>query len=322
MMKTPTFWYDRTQRWQSWLLRPVAWLFRLAAFLRPGRPVKLLVPLIAIGNATAGGSGKTPLALALYALLAQAYPDKQIWFLSRGTGSRFRDPTRVDVNGTAADFGDEPMLLAQAGPTVIARHRGKGARYAAEQGADLILMDDGLQNKTVAPDIRLLAVDGGKGFGNGHILPAGPLREPVSRALSRADAVLLVDHDQTGLRQVISNRKPVLQAWRRPASPMPDPTLRYFAFTGIAHPDSFLATIRNAQLNVAGFKPFPDHHAFSRRELQDLMDTADQAGAHLLTTEKDAMRLPANFPVHVLRIRAEFDSPASLLAIIDRVWPQ
>lgn len=319
MMRTPPFWYQPKQSWQSVCLRPASWLFALGAKLRAGKPVRLPVPLIAVGNATAGGSGKTPIALALHDLLAQAQPDRKIWFLSRGTGGTAnKTPTIVQPSGSARLFGDEPLLLAQSAPTVIARNRGAGALYAAENGANLIIMDDGLQNKTIAPDVRLLVVDGSKGFGNFYIIPAGPLRENAHSAIKRADAVIIVGSDLCGIRSQIPAGKPVIMAERRPAMPLPDPTLRYYLFSGIAHPERFLQTAREAQLNVAGFKGFPDHHAFSQSELKDLMDAANQCGAHLLTTEKDAKRLPAGFPAHALKIRAEFDAPDTLLTLINK----
>jgi tetraacyldisaccharide 4'-kinase len=319
MPRTPSFWYRPKPGLVALALLPVTAIYRAIAKNRRGHAVKLPCPLIAIGNVTAGGSGKTPLAIALRNLVAQAYPDKRIWFLSRGTGGKIKGPVLVPADGDAADYGDEPLLLAKHASTFISRNRGAGAQLAAEQGAELIVMDDGLQNPTVKPDLSLVIVDGEKGFGNGLTIPSGPLREPLKPRLEKADAVIIVDADTSNIRSQLPDGITVLQAWRRPIMPLPDNTQTYIFFSGIAHPQRALRTARDAGLKIIDFRPYPDHYAYSTKDMADLVVAAATRQAKLLTTEKDMARLPADFPASVLKIKVEFDAPAAVLQLVSRV---
>ena len=189
-MREPAFWWQGKNGGR--LLAPIAGIYGAFAAMRlrsPGQ--KVGIPIICVGNLTVGGAGKTPAALTVGRLLLAE--NKRPFFLTRGYGGRLVGPVRVDraIHG-AADVGDEPLLLAELAPTIVARDRLAGARAAQRDGADAIVMDDGFQNPSLAKDLAILVVDGRRAIGNGRVFPAGPLRAPLEAQLARAHAVLVV----------------------------------------------------------------------------------------------------------------------------------
>lgn len=314
-MKTPEFWYTRRLTWPAALLLPFAGLYGLILWIRSvlyRRAAPLPVPVIAVGNLTAGGNGKTPTALALLSLIHSLSPQKRVFFLSRGTGAKLRGPVRVDPLGSAADYGDEPLLLARHAPTIIARDRRAGALLAIREGAEVIIMDDGLQNRRIAPDIRLIVIDTARGFGNSLLIPAGPLRQCPGPALRRADAVLLVrDSPPPPLPPNI----PVLRGRRAAVNP-PDTTRPYIAFAGLAAPDQFFGMLRDLGLNILATHAFPDHHAYTALDLAALAQEAAAQNATLITTEKDAVKLPSSFAVTTLPIQMQITPLTPLVDIL------
>jgi tetraacyldisaccharide 4'-kinase len=217
--------------------------------------------------------------------------------LSRGYGGRMRGPVRVDpALHSARDVGDEPLLLARNAPCWVSADRAQGARAMIAAGADVILMDDGLQNPSLAQDLRLIVVDGAAGFGNGRPIPAGPLRETVAAGLARADAMIVMGEDTHGLASRYSGILPVLHASLK----NPDLTGgRLLAFAGIGRPGKFQASLIKAGADIAEFHPFADHHFYSEAELNGLADRAAKLNAKLVTTEKDWVRLPAPWQARV-----------------------
>lgn len=205
-------------------------------------------------------------------------------------------PTRVQpARHSAADVGDEPLLLAQVRPTWIARSRPAGIGAAVAAGAQLIVMDDGFQNPSVEKDVALIVVDGLHGFGNRLVMPAGPLREPLAAGLGRAQAVVLIGPDRTGAEAEIGDL-PVLRARLAPCR---DAVHRLqgrkvVAFAGIGHPAKFFNTLREMNCRIHAFRAFPDHHAYRKQEIADLLSVAQRAGAIAVTTAKDVVRLPAS----------------------------
>jgi len=290
-MKAPGFW--RADGALPALLSPLSLGMIAGAWLRRRMttPYRAPVPVICVGNLVAGGAGKTPVAIALGQRLAAR--GKAVHFLSRGYGGREAGPLRVDPGKhAAADVGDEPLLLARVAPSWIARDRAAGATAAVAAGAEAIVLDDGFQNPTVAKDLSLLVVDGNYGFGNGHVIPAGPLREPRAAGLARADAVVLMEPDGAGVASLLPPGMPVLRATLAPTDA---DTLRgrtVFAFAGIARPEKFFATLESIGCRMAARRAFPDHHPFSDAEIATLLADAARAGAVPVTTEKDAIRLP------------------------------
>jgi tetraacyldisaccharide 4'-kinase len=299
-MRAPEFWQHRGPL--ALLLAPLGLLYGASVALnaRSAAPYRAKARVICVGNLTAGGSGKTPVAMAVAQKLAAR--GKKVFFLTRGYGGTGAGPLLV-TNQTAAQVGDEALLLARIAPTLIARNRADGARLADASGADVIVMDDGHQNFSLAKDISLVVVDG---FGNGLMIPAGPLRETVRGGLARADAVVTFGGDT--LKDFCG---PVLTA-RLEADGASFAGKRVFAFAGIGRPEKFVNSLTAAGAIVTGTQFFGDHHPYSPAEITAL--TRQAKDAILITTEKDLVRLSPQERqrVAVLTVRAEFEDPALL----------
>ena len=319
-MREPRFWRRGGNPWPARLLALAGAVYGWATMLRRRRhrPYRASVPVIVAGGLTLGGAGKTPLALALAERLTARNPH----FLSRGYGGREAGPLRIDpASHDAADVGDEPLLLDARAPAWIARDRAAGARAAAAGGAGLIILDDGFQNPFLAKDLALLAIDSESGLGNGHVFPAGPLREPVSSALARAQGVVLIGEDRAGVAALIGARCPILRARLVPAAPAAFTGKRIYAFAGIGRPEKFFASLESAGASLAGRRSFPDHHSFSKAEIAELLAAAAAAKALPVTTAKDRLRLPAALreQVEAFDVRLVFDDPAALDALLSKL---
>lgn len=292
-MRTPSFWSEPRPSVPARLLQPAGALYGAATSLRMARQgVRLPARVICVGNLTAGGAGKTPVALALAALVP---PDRPIAFLSRGHGGAERGPLAVDpARHDARSVGDEPLLLARHRPTVIARDRAAGGRLCVDHGAKVILMDDGLQNPSLIKDRRLAVVDGETGIGNGLCLPAGPLRAPLDRQWDWLDAVVLMGEGTAGegLADAAARRgKCIFRArLETDLAPLSGESRPLLAFAGIGRPEKFFRAL-SATGHLAASRVFADHHPFSEREATALLVKAEQGGFRLVTTEKDAVRL-------------------------------
>lgn len=313
-MQPPDFWQRGGPA--AALLAPLGALYGWGARLRMARarPWHAPVPVVCAGNLTVGGAGKTPTALAVAAKL-QSW-NRRVAFLSRGYGGALEGPVQVDpTRHAAADVGDEPLLLARQAPTWIAADRAAGARRAAEAGADVIVMDDGLQNPDLAKDLSIVVIDGGAGFGNGRVLPAGPLREPLGTGLARADAFVLVGEDRAGARAQLPPHVPVLTARLVPAAGAAALRGRkVFAFAGIGRPAKFLETLGQIGAEVVAARTFRDHHPYSAEDGRRILDAAQAAGATPVTTAKDHVRLPPGIRpfVTAVDVALAFDDPAQL----------
>jgi tetraacyldisaccharide 4'-kinase len=302
-VRAPRFWWTPPDRpgWLARLLLPLTLLWRLGAWWRGRgvRPFRAPVPVVCIGNLTVGGAGKTPMVAALVTRLIAQGRDPHV--VSRGHGGRIAGPHRVDpLADSHRQVGDEPLLLAALAPVWVARDRAAGVRAAAGAGAGLILLDDGFQNPGVAMDRAILMVDAVQGFGNGRLIPAGPLREPVSTGLARADLTVLVGSEAE--RAAALARWPELAATRPLAARLrPRETglslagEKALAFAGIGRPGKFFATLRGMGARIVGTVAFPDHCDYSPAVLRRLTRRARAEGAMLVTTEKDAARLPPAF---------------------------
>jgi len=252
------------------------------------------LPVICLGNFTVGGAGKTPAALAVAQLLHAAH--ERPFFLSRGYGGQLAGPVRVNATlHRAADVGDEPMLLARLAPTVVARDRVAGAAFARSAGASVIVMDDGFQNPSLAKDLNIVLVDGGRGIGNGRVIPAGPLRAPLKSQLDRAQALIVVGAPD-GATHVIQRAErggiPVFHGRLEPDRAVVNAIgqRKVLAFAGIADPTKFFATLTAAGIQIADRAGFPDHHRFTAADARDLVARAHAENLMLLTTEKDLVR--------------------------------
>lgn len=320
-MRAPGFW--TTAGWPASVLAPVSWIWRLGGVLRrmATTPYRSRVPLICVGNVVAGGAGKTPTAMAVAADLL--HRGKRVGFLSRGHGGRLRGPVRVDqARHTAADVGDEPLLLATQAPTVVARDRAAGARALEALDVDVIVMDDGLQNPSLVPTLSLLVIDGAVGVGNGRILPAGPLREPLARALDKVSAVIVVGDDRTGIDTPVAGRRPIFGARLEPApAALALAGRRVVGFAGIGRPEKFRETLEELGARVAEFQGFADHHPYRDLEVMALVERAAALDAVLVTTAKDATRLPveARAMVTVVEVSLVWRDPGEIAGLLDQL---
>jgi tetraacyldisaccharide 4'-kinase len=294
-MREPGFWW-REPGVKSDFLAPLAAIYGFVTWRRMlKRGGRAGLPVICVGNFTLGGSGKTPTVMMLARMLTEA--GERPFCLTRGYGGSTAGPRRVDAQTDHASLvGDEALLLARVAPTIVARNRRAGAALAKEQGASVVIMDDGLQNASIIKDFSLTVVDGRRGIGNGKIFPAGPLRAPLRTQLKRSDALLVVGEGDAGVAvaaRAEARKVPVLHGRLAPDAGIGIALKgrKVLAFAGIGDPEKFFTTARAAGVNVVAHCAFPDHHRFSGEEAARLIMEAEHDGLALLTTEKDRARM-------------------------------
>lgn len=317
MTGRPSFWAH--DGWTARLLAPLSPITAAVTARRVARPGwRAPVPVICCGNATVGGAGKTTLVLDLAKRLTVR--GVAVHVLLRGYGGSARGTRRVLPGDDASLVGDEALLLAQSAPTWTGADRAASARSAVEAGARLLLMDDGLQNPGLEKTLSLLVIDGATGFGNGRVLPAGPLREPVAAAAARCQAAILIGPDTSGALDQMGGALPVIRAELTQEEEISALAgKRVLAFAGIAIPEKFFGALRRAGVDVAAQAAFGDHHAFSAPELASLEAQARDLNAILVTTPKDAVRLPAGMTVQVVGVGLTWANPSDIEALLDRV---
>ncbi len=320
----PTFWRHGSSSLLPLMLAPAADVVAAITARRVRRRGwHAPVPVICCGNAVVGGAGKTTLVLDLAQRLQAR--GLAVHLLTRGYRGTAGGVLRVDpALHTASQVGDEALLLAAAAPTWRGADRAEAARQATAAGAEVLVMDDGLQNPTLEKSLSLLVIDGGFGFGNGRVLPAGPLREPVAAAASRCQAAVLIGPDMAGALAQVTSPLPVLRARLQPAPKISDLTgERVVAFAGIGLPEKFFAMLVEAGVRVTEEIAFPDHHAFTAAELADILDRAAKGRALAVTTPKDLVRIPLALhqKIRAIGVSLAWDSEAALEAMLDGVLP-
>jgi tetraacyldisaccharide 4'-kinase len=295
MPSAPAFWSRDTLLARA--LSPLSAIGSALAARRVARPGwQAPVPVVCCGNVTVGGAGKTTLVLDL----AQRLSGRAPHILLRGYGGSTRTTHLVRPDDPAALVGDEALLLAQVAPAWVGADRAASAKAAVQAGAQILLMDDGLQNPTLVKTASILVIDGRTGFGNGRVLPAGPLREPVGLAAARCQAAVLIGPDSTNVLARLPPSLPVLQAdLIQDAAITALAGRRVIAFAGIALPEKFFSPLRQAGAILVEGHPFADHHLYTPRERDALLREARQRDAVLVTTPKDAVRLPPAFRAQV-----------------------
>jgi tetraacyldisaccharide 4'-kinase len=327
-MREPGFWH-RPPSLQSRLLSPLGAIYGAVTARRLQRPgLSPGVPVLCVGNYHMGGAGKTPTTLAVVALL-RGLGERPV-VLSRGYGGRLRGPIGVDLaRHSAADVGDEPLMMARSVPVVVARDRIDGAALARSQGATVIVMDDGFQNPALTKDASIIVIDGSRGLGNAGVFPAGPLRAPLAPQLARTDALVVVGDGTAAdgvAAQIVAKGGPVLRSRL-----VPDPASlekfagrRALAFAGIGDPERFFATLRASGVDVVETRSFPDHHPFTADELAELAGAARRGGLALVTTEKDLTRIgvstAADIGIAALAVTLALDDEAGMRGFLrDRI---
>ena len=300
MKSEPAWWYGDGPHWQPALLRPVSTVYGAIARWRYRRaaPYRSKFPVICVGNFTAGGTGKTPMSL-LIADIAETC-GCQPWFLSRGYGGRLDGQERVDpARHTAAEVGGEPLLLAARAATVISRDRRLGAEFIERFAPPdaLIIMDDGLQNPALAKDLTIAVVDAGRGFGNGAVIPAGPLRAPLAFQIAQTDLIVLNGATGDLARRQLAGVPSANAIPHLSAEPQPSGEtawlrgLKVIAFAAIANPERFFKLLESLGANIVERIAFNDHQSMSEADAQTLLAPAAKHNAQLVTTEKDFVRL-------------------------------
>lgn len=320
-MRAPDFWYTPAEKpaLRARLLAPLAALYAAATARRiaNGTPFKAAIPVICVGNINAGGTGKTPTAIAIaQRIIARGGTPH---FVTRGYGGSIIGPTKViEQTHKASETGDEPLLLAAFAPTWVAKDRGAGVVAAMNDGATVIIMDDGFQNPTVHKDLNIVVVDAVRGFGNGRVIPAGPLREPVDVGLSRADLVVSIGTSKHPLEFDLPHARGILAPLKTGMTWQDMPVL---AFAGIGHPEKFFETLRGMGAKVIHGEALSDHQPLTDALMLRLEAEAKLRKAQLVTTEKDAVRLPDRFRAKVLTVpvRLELEDWAPLDVALDKL---
>lgn len=316
-MREPSFWWEKPGL-VSRLLWPAGFVYGLIAARRMNWPgTSAGIPVICIGNFTLGGTGKTPTAIALARWLLSS--GEKPFFLTRGYGGKLAGPLRVDLKShRAGDVGDEPLLLARHAPVIVAQDRAGGAALAKDEGATVIVMDDGLQNPSLRKDFSLAVVDGRRGLGNASVFPAGPLRAPLSAQLRHVNAILVVGKG-TGATQIAAiarqHNRPLIHARLEPKSDAIKSIgkKRVLAFAGIGDPEKFFSMLAANGIEAMAEESFPDHHAYTQADAERLLARADAEKLLPLTTEKDMTRLAgSDGALARLHARAK-DVPVTLL---------
>ena len=327
MRHAPPFWSNPSDV-RGWCLQPFGLIYAGASWLRRLFivPQNLQIPVICVGNIVAGGAGKTPTALALAIFIQKA--GFCVHFLSRGYGGSVSGPIRVDPAQHGAELvGDEALLLAAQAPCWVARDRRASGQAAVAAGAEILIMDDGLQNPGLFQDLGIVVEDAGFGLGNGRLIPAGPLREPVAQALKRAHMVLIIDKDFMGssTRTIRSVREFCTTQFVLTAKLLPEAgfieKLRaspIVCFAGIGRPENFFAMLKAQGCDLQACQIFPDHHPLTKDQLKALRTQAEQLNALLVTTEKDFVRLPRHWRTGITPVPVSlcWDDLAALKTIL------
>lgn len=309
MYTSPAFW--KTKSLTSSLLIPMSWIWRAGFAIQTSlaRPEKVSLPVICVGNITVGGTGKTPISAGLCQILRQE--NYQPCILTRGYGGNEKGPIFADsAIHSSEDIGDEALMLSLNDPVCISRDRVKGARFIEQNStADIIIMDDGMQNPWLSKDLTLGVFDGAVGLGNQRVMPAGPLRQTVKAGLSLIDIAVINGKDKTGLRARLPADMEHISARL-----IPDPQTaselkgrRVLGFAGIGRPERFFETLTDIGVDLVRGLPFSDHHPYSDPDLTRLDQEAMQMGAELVTTHKDWMRLPPQWRSRVVGLAVNID---------------
>ena len=322
-MLFPNFWLKLTLKTAIavFLLYPfsILWISLNKLRMIYTTPTLSKIPVICVGNLTIGGNGKTPTSIKVQSLLRDEGYKPHI--LSKGYKGKLKGPHLVNSEKDSfIDVGDEALMMSFYGPTWIARDRRAGIKSIIAAGADVIILDDGFQNNSIKKDFSILVIETTVGFGNGYLIPAGPLREHIASGMNRADAIVTIGDDKAQAEFMLNNS---FMKEIRTIKGKLIPKKKYInlkkkkvvAFAGIAHPKKFKITLNELGANIIKFKEFTNHKFFKLKYLEDLITCAKKHNALLITTEKDFMRIPKklrhNF--QILKVELEFHNQKVLM---------
>lgn len=322
-MEPPKFW-NVPGSVCSKLLKPLSflWSFGVSIRFKKAKPYHPPIPVICVGNLTVGGTGKTPVCLAIARIM---YKNKRtFFFLNHGYKAHLSN-VLVDLKQHSAyDVGDEAVLLAVYAPTVVDSHRARGAQLAIKKGAKCIIMDDGFQNPSLIKTFSFIVVDGQKGFGNECVMPAGPLREPILKGLKRADAIVIAGHDEWGVKFYLKRNKidlPVFTGHFEPDMKSIGDLVGkdVLAFAGIGRPQKFFDSLKKSNINPVKTECYPDHYAYTRFDIERLFKKAE--GLPIVTTTKDAVKIPKDLLKNIWIANGNFvfDDPDSVQEVLRSV---
>jgi tetraacyldisaccharide 4'-kinase len=311
MFTTPNFW--KRKGFLSYLLLPIAKIYYAISYLNQKFKItkKVPRPVICVGNVVLGGAGKTPVVIAISKILKNLGYQPHI--ISRGYGAVIRQVTKVD--STKHDYlnvGDEPLLLSKNAPTWVSTDRRQSIDSAIKDGANILILDDGLQNKSIYKDLNILVIDSLQGLGNSLLFPSGPLREPLNQALKNSHLIVIVGDHEVDIQTNI----PKVRAKFDIISDIPHQSV--VAFAGLGYPEKFLYTLEHHGFRVFEFLKYPDHHPYTIPQIKKLLKIAESYGARLMTTEKDFTRIPEKYQKDVLFLKVElcFDDPIFIEKIL------
>lgn len=319
-MKTPEHWSKINLI--SIILSPLGLIYSLVTFLKIklSRPYKASVPVICIGNLTAGGVGKTPVVIDFALKLKKQ--GKNPFILSRGYKGKLKNIIVDYKKHNATDVGDEPLMMSKYANVIVSPNRKIGAKLAIENGADIIIMDDGFQNTGLYKDKSYIVVDGRNGFGNKLSIPAGPLRESISSGMKRADEIIILGQDKCKISKLARKyQKPVIRGQFESVRPFVKLS-KAIAFAAIGNPDKFFHSLKQSGIKIIKKFYFADHHSYTHKEIQDIIDLSNENRCNIFTTEKDMVKISDEQKrfIKVLKIKPEWQNNKKIYNDLRNVW--
>ena len=294
-MKTPLFW-DKKKSIFSIILIPFSFIWLLGSFIKKKKAIKFNIPIIKIGNVVAGGAGKTPTVLSLTQKLINSKVNVHI--ICRGYKSSAKKSIQVNTKiHTYKEVGDEALMCAAIAPTWVGKIRSESIKCAIDNGANLVILDDGLQDESIFSNLNIIVFNGYQGIGNGRIIPAGPMRENLNKALNKSHLALIIDEDKKNISQQINKTIPIIQS----NLIIEDKYINNFknkeviAFCGIGYPQKFYKSLNKIGCKVLYTKSFPDHYHYSEQDIKKLLKKSQELNSLLITTEKDHVKIMENY---------------------------
>ena len=296
-MITPNFWHKK-ESLLSKSLFPISQIWKICAYLKYkfSHSRTMQIPVIKVGNVVAGGAGKTPTAISIAKRLINLKMNVNL--ISKGYKGSIRTTTRVDnLLHKFNEVGDEALLLSKTAPTWIGKDRISSIKAALNEGAEIVILDDGLQDHGIKGDLNILVFNGSQGIGNGHIMPAGPLREPLSWALKNTHLAIIIEKDKNGIKEILPNNLPILEAKILIDSSVQKKlhNKSVLAFCGIGYPQKFYDFLKQMGCHISSWKPFPDHYIYSEKNIQNLINESINLDALLVTTQKDYIKIAKKY---------------------------